>query len=54
LRLHFDLNLSVLTHDVLKTYVHEAIEGVDLLRNQAVLFEVSLDDCPRVFLVDLI
>ena len=53
LRLHLDLDLAVLADDVLDADVHEAIERRDLLRDEAVLFEVGLDDSPGIILVYL-
>lgn len=53
LRLHFDLDLAILADDVLNADVHEAIERRDLLRDEAMLFEVGLDDSPGIILVYL-
>jgi hypothetical protein len=51
--LDFDLDLTILANDVLNADVHETIERRDLLRNEAMLFEVGLDDSPGIVLVYL-
>ena len=54
LRLHFYLDLSVLSDDVLETDVNEPVEGGDLLRHESVLFEVGLDDRPGIVLINFL
>jgi len=52
LGLLFDLDFSVLSHNILHVEFKEPIEGLYLLADQAVLLEVRSDHGPRVISVD--
>ena len=52
LRLLFDLNLSVLRHDVLHVELQEPVEGLNLLADQTVLLEIRSYHGPGVISVD--
>ena len=47
-----DFVVLVLLHYLLHALLQEAIEGGDLLRDEAVLLEVGADDLPAVVVVD--
>jgi hypothetical protein len=40
----------MLSHNLLNTALEKAVEGGDLLGNEAVLLEVLIDDSPRILI----
>ena len=52
--LDLNLDLTVLRDNILQADVDETIEGRYLLRHQAVLLKICLDDCPCIFLINLL